>query len=258
MKHLKRFNEELSPRIYNNASRKLDKMGMPKRAKALRDWSSIQQTKQNMGEWRQNVEQLKEFGTFRFTIKDEDGKELITDDFYLNIEFDDFAFEDQTLFEKEKYINGDIEEFSTSLYLMTGLVPMNEDTIEKCNDVLPDPDDLSNGFYWANCISIEMSISNDKVTLGEIKMESYDPSVSGNPLVADRRSAVKLKNLIKSILLNETNFPTGREDIKNIHDLLESSILNKCGFSGDYGFELKEIADIIQKTHISKFPGYIE
>jgi hypothetical protein len=258
MKYLKRFNEELSPRIYNIASRKLDKMGMPKRAKALKDWSNIQQTKQNMADWRENIEDLKEFGTFGFTIKGEDGQELITDDFYLYIDFDDFAFEDQTIFEKDKYVNGVTDTFSTTLFLMTGLVPMNEDTVQKCEEVLPDADNLSNGFYWANCISIKMEIKNDKVTLGELKFESYDPSVSGNPLVADRRSAVKLKNLIKSIFLNEVNYPSGRTDVKYIYELMENSILNKCGFSGDYGFELKEVADLIQKTHISQFPGYIE
>jgi len=264
MKHLKRFNEELSPRIYNIASRKLDKMGMPKRAKALKDWSNIQQTRQNMADWKQNIEELKEFGTFRFTIKSEDGRELITDDFYLNIDFDDFAFEDQTLFEKSKNetnpegpgLLGD--DFETTLYLMTGLVPTNEETVRKCEEVLPDPDNLSNGFYWANCIEIKMEIKNDKVILGEPKFDSYDPSVSGVPLVADRRSAVKLKNLIKSIFLNEVNYPSGRTDVKSIHDLLENSILNKCRFSGDYGFELKEIANLMQKTHISQFPGYIE
>lgn len=258
MKYLRRFNEELSPRIYNIASRKLNKMGMPKRAKALKDWSNIQQTRQNMDDWRENIEDLKEFGTFGFTIKDEDGKELITDDFYLYIDFDDFAFEDTTIFEKEKYINGGVDTFSTTLYLMTGLVPMNEDTVKKCEELLPDADNLSNGFYWANCISIKMDIKNDKVTLGELEFESYDPSVSGYPVISDRRSAVKLKNLLKSIFLNEVNYPSGRTDIKNIYELMENSILNKCGFSGDYGFELKEIADLIQKTHVNQFPGYIE
>lgn len=259
MKHLKRFNEELSPRIYNIASRKLDKMGMPKRAKALKDWSNIQQTRQNMDDWRRRIEELKEFGTFGFTIKDENGQEeLITDDFYLFMDFDDFAFEDETLFEKGKYMNGEIDSFSTNLYLMTGLVPMNEDTIQKCDEVLPDADNLSNGFYWANCISIKLEVNNDKVTLGKLKFESYDPSVSGEPLISDRRSAVKLKNLLKGIFSNEVNYPSGRTDVKYIYELIENSLLNKCGFSGDYGFELKDIADLIQKTHISQFPGYIE
>lgn len=40
MKYLKRFNEELSPRIYKSAARKLDKLGHSDRAKELKDWSN--------------------------------------------------------------------------------------------------------------------------------------------------------------------------------------------------------------------------
>jgi hypothetical protein len=93
---------------------------------------------------------------------------------------------------------------------------------------------------------IDFKVQNGQVILDKFTLEDYDENLSGNVSFADRSSANKFKNLLKSIFSNpELNYPSGYTDVDYMYQKLEQVILIRQGFSSDYGFELKQAADFI-------------
>ncbi len=257
MKHLKRFNEELDSSTYMSASRKLAKKGMQKRASALSEWSGKVENKENLEKWRKNVEEVKKFGTFKIQISDENGEVLTTDDFYIEFIFEELGFLDNFLFEKQKAKDKDNFEVSNSFPFMYTIVPTSEEQIAKLEEILPCAE-FGNGSYWAGFLGFGIKIVNGRIEFTGSRHDEYDPNLTGICKFADRRSAMKVRNLLKSILMNEVRYPSSMTNIPDMHEYLESVILAEAGMSGDYGFELKDLADYINKTHVGDFPGYIE
>ena len=89
-------------------------------------------------------------------------------------------------------------------------------------------------------------VVKNEVIFKNFVLDDYDENLSGNVSFADRASAGKFKNLLKSIFSNPNlNYPSGYTDADSIYQKLEQVILIRQGFSSDYGFELKNVADFI-------------
>ncbi len=235
MKFIKKFNEELDPRIYRNAARKLTKMGHLDRAKKLKDWSVVVDNRVNMARWNKNIEENSKFGKFKVKINDGKGNHLLTDDFYLDITFDDFAFSESLV------VPG-----NNTFCLFVGLIPTNEETIKKFSEIFPSAD-FDNGFFWGMVILINFDVT-DSVKIIDLEISEYDQSIAGKPIMADRKSAVQLKNLLKNMFGNpDFNYPSGMTDVDYIYEFLEKSICIENGFSSNYGFSLDDVAKFIDK-----------
>ena len=106
--------------------------------------------------------------------------------------------------------------------------------------------EFGNGMYWGMCFGIDFKVQNGEVILDKFSLDDYDDNLSGNVSFADRASAGKFKNLLKSIFTNpDLNYPSGYTDADSLYQKLEQVILVQQGFSSDYGFELKNVADFI-------------
>ena len=128
-----------------------------------------------------------------------------------------------------------------------GIIPASKELLEKCEEIMPVPD-LGNGFYWSSIFSIDFKINNGKVELTKWNLWDYDDSLSGQISFADRQSAQKFKNLLnKCIIDKESDYPSGYNNARNMHEVMERSILVGQSFSVDYGFELEDITDFISK-----------
>lgn len=242
MKYLKRFNEELRPSTYMSAARKIKKtIGDTDRAGKLEDWARKMEMDESMIRWRENVKELSKYGTFKMNIKNPETGKVLTDDFYLDIGFDTLAMEDNYLSEKES----SPDNFTAMFPFHIGIIPMNEETINKCEEMMPCAE-FGNGFYWGSFFSIEFTVKGDDLTLTGFSLDNYDDSLSGDVSFADRASAGKFKNLIKKILLEkDLDYPSGYTDSKNLYEVLEKSILAECSMSSDYGLTLEQIAEYI-------------
>ena len=70
--------------------------------------------------------------------------------------------------------------------------------------------EFGNGMFWAMCFGIDFKVQNGEVILDKFTLDDYDENLSGNVSFADRASAAKFKNLLKSIFSNpELNYPSG-------------------------------------------------
>ena len=242
MKYLKRFNEELRPRTYLSAAKKLKAIGHTDRANALEDWAGETEKREEITKWKEQLQSYSPFGIYKINVVNPESGEMFTADFALDVNFDELAFEDNFEFEKQKNpnnING------VNIFFFVGLIPTSEEVLKKCEEIMPESE-FGNGMFWAMCFGIDFKVQNGEVILDKFTLDDYDENLSGNVSFADRASAAKFKNLLKSIFSNpELNYPSGYRDVEYLYQKLEQVILIQQGFSSDYGFELKNVGDFI-------------
>ena len=242
MKYLKRFNEELKPRTYLSAAKKLTAIGHTDRANTLKDWASETEKREEITKWKEQLQNYSPFGIYKMNVVNPETSEKITADFALDVNFDELVFEDNFEMEKENDPNN---VSGVSIFFFIGLIPTSEEVLKKCEEVMPDPE-MSNGFYWGMSCGIDFKVQNGEVIFDKFSLDDYDENLSGNVSFADRASAGKFKNLLKSIFTNpDLNYPSGYTDAASLYEKLEQVILIRQGFSSDYGFELKNVADFI-------------
>lgn len=244
MKYLKKFNEELRPRTYLSAAKKLTAIGHTDRAKKLKDWAEETEKREEVQKWKDNLQDYALFGTYKMNIVNPETEEKLTADFYLDLSFDELAFEDNFEYEKEKDSNN-IKD--VSMFFFIGLIPTSEETLRKCMEIMPEPE-FGNGMFWGMSCGIDFKVEKGQVVLEKFALDDYDDSLSGNVSFADRASAGRFKTLLKNIFSNpELNYPSGYTDVEYMYQKLEQVICIQQGFSSEYGFELKDVADFINQ-----------
>lgn len=244
MKYLKKFNEELRPRTYLSAAKKLTDIGHTDRAKKLKDWAEETEKREEVQKWKDNLQDYALFGTYKINIVNPETEEKLTADFYLDLSFDELAFEDNFEYEKEKDPNN-IKD--VSMFFFIGLIPTSEETLRKCMEIMPEPE-FGNGMFWGMSCGIDFKVEKGQVVLEKFALDDYDDSLSGNVSFADRASAGRFKTLLKNIFINpELNYPSGYTDVEYMYQKLEQVICIQQGFSSEYGFELKDVADFINQ-----------
>jgi hypothetical protein len=242
MKYLKRFNEELNPRTYLSAAKKLTAIGHTDRANALKDWAEETEKREDMAKWKERLQEYSPFGTYKVNVVNPESGEKFTADFALDINFDELSFEDSFEYEKEKDPNN---VSGVSIFFFVGLIPTSEEVIRKCEEIMPESE-FGNGMFWGMSCGIDFKVQSGEVILDKFTLDDYDENLSGNVSFADRASANKFRTLLKNIFTNpELNYPSGYTDVEYMYQKLEQVILIQQGFSSDYGFELKQVADFI-------------
>jgi hypothetical protein len=242
MKYLKRFNEELRPRTYLSAAKKLTDIGHTDRANTLKDWAEQTERREEITKWKEKLQEYSPFGIYKVNVVNPETEEKFTADFALDINFDELSFEDSFEWEKEKDPNN---VSGVNIFFFIGLIPTSEEILKKCEEIMPEPE-FGNGMYWGMSCGIDFKVQNGQVILDKFTLEDYDENLSGNVSFADRSSANKFKTLLKNIFSNpELNYPSGYTDVEYMYQKLEQVILIQQSFSSDYGFELKQAADFI-------------
>jgi hypothetical protein len=241
MKYLKKFNEELKPGTYLSAARKLKKLGHLDRAQKLTDWADMAEKQESLIKWKDALQDYALFGTYKLNIVSPKTGVKYVGDFYLDINFDELAFEDSYEYEKE---NSD-EIKDQGLLFFIGIIPTSEEGIKRCEEIMPAAE-FGNGFYWGMTAELKYDIVGKSVKLTNFILDNYDTSLSGKVSFADRPSAGKFKKLMVDIFSKpELNYPSGYGDVEWMYQKLEQVILIRQSFSSDWGFTLEDAAKFI-------------
>lgn len=237
MKYLKKFNEELRPQTYRNAARKLDKLGHFNRSKELKDWSDIKENELELEKWNQNINELSKFGKFKLNIVNPETGQKLTEEFYISLNIDRDSFGDS--------LDGMIQSGEGNFWIAIGLIPTNKETLDKCMEMVPDPD-MGNGFIWAMSISLDFEIRGPIMKMIEYHLHNYDENISGDVSFSDRASANKFKNLLKKLFSQpDFNYPSGYNDFEYFYEMFYYVFGAQYGLSSDFGFTPEMISDFI-------------
>jgi hypothetical protein len=237
MKYLKKFNEELRPQTYRNAARKLKKLGHDGRAKELEDWSSIKERELELEKWKQNIDELSKFGKFKINLVNTETGEKLTEEFYISLHIDRDAFDDS--------LDAMVEDGEGHFWIAIGLIPTTKEVLDKCVEMLPDPD-MGNGFIWAMSMTLDFVIESDTMRMTKYELHNYDESISGDVSFADRSSANRFKILLKKMFSQpDFNYPSGYRDFQYFYEMFYNVFGAQFGLSSDFGFTPEMISDFI-------------
>lgn len=237
MKHLKRFNEELRSETYRRAAFKLKKLGHQNRAKDLEDWSIKREKEENLDRWNQMKNEFSKFGKFNLNIVNPETGERIKDEFYLSLNIDRDSFGDS--------LNDMISEGEGNFWIAIGIIPTNQETLDKCTEIVPDPD-MGNGFMWAMSLTLEFEFKDDSIKMTKYELHNYDENISGDVSFADRASANKFKTLLKKMFSQpDFDYPSGYRDFQYFYEMFYSIFGAEYGLTSDYGFTPEVISDFI-------------
>jgi hypothetical protein len=258
MRYLKKFNEELKPQTYKSAARKLKKIlkekpalgkaiGAEERANKLELYSKEVQEKQDIENWKKEVEEFSKYGEFNIEMSTSETPSIKPKvySFYLDI-----------VTEIEQMIDSwddeDPDNRELTFGFCAGLIPK---TIEDREEIKMNfNSDFWNGHTWGFWIYPTYTILNSEVTFKGLTIYNYDSSP--NHQIADRKTAVALKRLLVNIFDPIFDYPSGHKDITNMYDKIERDVIQGLEISATYGIDMGRIQEDIKKLPIMDF--YIE
>lgn len=240
MKHLKKFNEELEPSTYLTASRKLKKLGHERRAKSLEDWGRAAEKRVSMEKWKKKIQEYSPWGkaTFKFMLGK---KEVFRGDFYLIFTFDDYAHFDSIPYLKETSKGY----FSFNINFALGLIPADEETLQKCISKFPDPY-FGNGFFWGNWVNINYKVENEKLSFSGVSYNPYDEGQTLSSELVDRRGALTLKKSLMACLDEDVDYPSSDNRYQTMHDLVFRCICQQCELLVDYNLDMERMLNDVK------------
>lgn len=241
MKYIKRFNEELNPQTYRNAARRLDKIGKHTRSADLINWADKVEIDNNLQKWNDMVDRFQKFGKFKISLTNRSNSPFykITGDFYLLLDMNRDAFGDSL-----DDIKSDGE---GEFWIGIGIIPADIETLNKCIEMLPDPD-LGNGFFWAMFLQLNFTLNAGELKMTTWELLNYDENISGKVSFADRGSANRFKMLLVKIFSDPNfDYPSGYNDFDSFYTMFDAIFCINYGMSSLYGLEPETVANFIRQ-----------
>jgi len=248
MKHIKKFNEELSPHIYKNAAFKLKKMGHDRRANELEQYGETTSKRQETIKWKKNIDEYSKYGKIRLKFKvNKYNKNEYEGDFYFQLEFDDYV-----ALESIGYaIENSKGYFDFSISFSVGIIPADEETKKICEQNMPEPE-FSNGFFWGLWVYINYKVEDEKIQFSGISYSSYDQTLSGEPELADRKSAMTFKNVLKYCFDENSNYPSSHTSNPDMYDILFKKLCQELELLPNYNLSMDRILSDIKSFTVNK------
>lgn len=243
MKHLKKFNEELSPSTYLSASRKLKKLGHERRSKELEMWGKESENQVSKKRWKENIEKYSPFGkaTIKFMSKK---SEVFRGDFYLMFTFDDACNHESIIDAKQSK-----GYFDFSIQFAVGLIPVDDETLKTCLSKFPE-NYFGNGFFWGNWVSLNYKVENEKLSFNKVSIYPYDEGQTLSPELVDRRGALTLKRSIMACLDENQDYPSDDTRFQIMHDLVYRCVCQESEMLVDYNIDTERMLnDVKEYSH---------
>ena len=233
MKHLKRFNEELSPSTYQNAAWKLSNIARKTGNDEFKIRSNNLKSYAQEKAWQENIREYSKFGKTTVTVQYNKKGDSVTGDFFLMFLFDDYAYEEMV----QDYLAED----KLNVVFSVGLIPVDVETKEKFQSVVPD-DDFSNGFFWGLWTEVEFEDKGEGLQLSKVAVSSYDFNVIGKLSFTRPLCGAIRRHLLACFTEDSGYEQNGRPTYK----VLEEEVLIKSGASSKFGVAMEDLHNFIK------------
>lgn len=248
MKHLRRFNEELSPWIYKSAAFKLKKMGHERRSKELDQYAETVSKKEEIIKWKKNIEEFSKYGKIKLKFKtDSFNKKEYEADFYFMLNFDSYMLLDSIGYSKENSRGY----FEFPITFSVGLIPVDEENKSLFEKGVKEPD-FYNGSFWGMWVNINYKVEDEKIQFVGISTNEYDEHLSGTSEFADRKSALTFKNALKLCFNETSDYPSSETTHVDMYDLLYKKLCQDLELLPEYNLSMEKIYNDINSFSVNK------
>jgi hypothetical protein len=245
MKHLKRFNEELSPSTYRNAAWKLSTMARTtgnnefgKRSNNLRDYAEAKA-------WEENIKEYSKFGKTTVTTQYNKKGDTVTGDFYLNFLFDEYAYEEMV----QDYLAED----KLNVVFSVGLIPVDMETKEKFQNVIPEGD-FDNGFFWGFWTEVEFEDKGEGLQFSKVSVSSYDFNITGK-LSFSRSLCGSIRRHLLACFTEDSGY---EQNERPTYKVLQEEVLIKSGASVKFGVAMQDLQEFIKEITPNTIMGSVD
>lgn len=241
MEHLKLF-EEISSTTLRSAARKLKKLQHLQRVKSLEDYAKIKEREEILQKWQKRIEDYSPEGKFKFRIHTGEisNPVVIEDDFYLYLSVQELDTLESVDEEDSPNIKGIIR-------FETGIIPKNREVLDKIESSCENPF-FYNGFFWSGSITLYYTYNIDTKEFSFVDFDSYQSGDIGQVIIADRKSAVKLRKLFVEIFTGKETYPSGYTDISDMKKKVEDIMIRKLNIEG---FKSEYISEFFNKISVN-------
>ena len=252
MKHLKRFNEELSPSVYNSASSKLREIGHSKRADKIDKWSKSENKRKSLDKWKKNIDMFSPYGKITLNFNQEKHSNYdwakFDADFYFSLIFDDNLAKESI----KRLKNNSNGYFNFSIPFLVGLIPVDDEIKIKCDSIMTGVD-FTNGFYWGMVLFIDYSVEDEKLLFKGVKHDPFEYRYI--PEILDRKSALVFKTSLKNCFDETSNYPMPSvctEKYPFAYDILNKTLCQDLELLPEYNLSMERILSDINSFSINK------
>lgn len=209
MKHIKSFNEELTPYVYRKAASLANQYKQPKRAERFTNWANELTNKENIKKAKENHERLSQYGAFDGYLSVGYNGEDIVGKFYLDIWFDDDWFKDIVY---QSWDDG-VFDHGISLPFEIEIIAADEETQRKIDE---SEIEQNYGVIWPNRLEMYLSTYDKDTRETTLKPNGYGyySRDSEDFHFLDRRNAVKFKKLLIDALDGKNSFGCSNTYVK--------------------------------------------
>ena len=228
MKYLKRFNEELKPWTYTQASKKLRDIGHVNRASRLEEWADKRKKDEEKKALADKIAKLEKTPAFSMKFfhdrwnsqkrqRDYGEMPFLEGNFYIEFYFEeDFMWDSEEIYE---YLQDRTSALQFTFAI--GLFPADEETqkvfdevTKEDNNDYPYVGDVWRNTIWPVNFTIRLNDGNTLIEQGK-STTFWEERESAKPLFADRREAMKFKRfLISSLNGGDNHFSEAFNDVK--------------------------------------------
>lgn len=221
MKHLKRFNEELEPYTYTQASKKLRDIGHSNRASRLEEWADKRRKDEEIKALREDRERLAKTPAFKMKLfSDKWNREKRQRDYadvpYLEGNFFiDIYYESDWMYDGEEYFEFEKDDkYQIQFPFSIGLMPADEETQEKFDK--EKWESVWRNKIWPVYFYIRLNDNKTNVKDGNSKV-FWEEREDGTILFSDRREAIKFKRFVSESfnVSSDNQFGKACKDVEN-------------------------------------------
>jgi hypothetical protein len=225
MKYLKRFNEELQPWTYTQASKKLRDIGHTNRASRLEEWADKRRKDDEIKAARADKERLSKTPSFHLKIfKDRwDKGRIHADEPYLEGNFFiDIYYESDLFYDNEALYEFEISDKNQIQFpFAIGIMPADEETQEKFDKEKWEC--VYRNKIWPVNLYISLNSNNTRIQDGNSKI-FWEEREDGTVLFSDRKEAMRFKIFFLESFNSNSDNQFGeacRSVEKQIKDMIE-------------------------------------
>jgi hypothetical protein len=241
-------NEELSPSTYLSAADKLKKMGHTRRPEILTAYAKEIEQREKDAIKKRVFEEAKKLGEFQ--LKLERGGEVKFANCYLSLLFCSDYYKESLA----EWLDSDRN--SIWLQILQGVHPVGEEDAENLEwyfgDSISGYTNLRNGIIWLQDIYINLtnsdyiSVEGQKLPMRPTDFISIEGSEFSEVYFANRREAIKFKNLIVGLFEGDIEYiqPNGKD--------FKEEILEELCENDERPVELSEFEELIDKLRVTR------
>ena len=134
-----------------------------------------------------------------------------------------------------------LEEDKINVVFSVGLIPVDMETKEKFQNVIPEGD-FDNGFFWGFWTEVEFEDKGEGLQFSKVSVSSYDFNITGK-LSFSRSLCGSIRRHLLACFTEDSGY---EQNERPTYKVLQEEVLIKSGASVKFGVAMQDLQEFIK------------